>query len=560
MNRFKKSMITLSMVITGLVLLSGMNVFGANIENVNLYVDNEKFADGLAMIIDDCTMCGVRSVSEKFGCSVVWDEQTQGVTVYSYDGQTACGMAVGDSTAYYFDGTTSVMSGAPLLMNDTMMVPVRAIAEFLGKSVVWEEITSSVFIDSDTAYNTVTSTAEYRSEALARPAENRADAYLVNGDMYQALAELNTIDLSLLTVDTADRIQKKKADIEIQIQDYQDMQAVKKVVYPRSGNFNRVDIHSEPNWSSDVIFTVPYGNAVGFVRDMGNGFARIEYNGYYGYLEKAYLKDDPPPTFVTKVLYVANVTDSANIRNAPTTSGDVIVSVPIDNAVGYIEDCGDFYRVEYNGIYGYMGVAYLSDREPSRNVTQVLYVVNVKENASIRRAPNDNADVIKNVPLDNAVGYIADYGRYYRVEYNGTYGYMRASFLSNIPPSKSVLKVMYVTNVNNSASLRRTPSDNANVMAEVPLKGAVGYIADFGEYYRVEYNGQYGYMKKVYLTDTAPVWETVNTSSGAVYYTSSGSKYHRESCPTISSSRQVWRTDVSGAKNMGLTACKVCNP
>lgn len=548
----------LSVVLAFALLAACLPVWGQSIESVNIYVNNDPMPDGTGMIIDDCTMCGVRTVSESFGCRVDWDEAMQKATIYSPDGADACGMVIGSRTAYYLNGSTSEMTGAPVLLNDTTMVPIRAISEFLGKTLIWDSVTSTAFIDSPEAYAAVTSADWYISEAAVSPVFARADAYLAAGQLYEAQAELDTIDVNALTSDAAAEVAAKKAEVAAQIQNY-DEQTVKKVVYARAGKFSYVDVHSEPDWSSPVIFTVPFDNAVGFVSDVGNGFARIEYNGSFGYLEKAYLKDNPPSTFVTKVLYAANVNEVAYIRSAPAEGASIVATIPIDSAVGYIEDLDDFYRVEFQGNYGYMYSRYLTDREPSRNVTRVLYVTGVAEAASLRKAPSADSSVIVNVPLNGAVGYIGDYGDFYRVEYQGKYGYILVRYLTDKKPATNVSKVLYVTNVKESASLRTAPSDSASVVADVPLNGAVGYIEDYGDFYRVEYQGKYGYMKVMYLTDAAPPPPVTDNSSGFVYYTPSGTRYHKSLlCPTLDNSRTVYFTDVSHAQAMGLGQCQVC--
>ncbi|MDD6354742.1 MAG: fibronectin type III domain-containing protein [Oscillospiraceae bacterium] len=49
-----------------------------------------------------------------------------------------------------------------------------------------------------------------------------------------------------------------------------------------------------------------------------------------------------------------------------------------------------------------------------------------------------------------------------------------------------------------------------------------------------------------------------SSSSGTVYITDTGSKYHRANCRTLKKSK--YRISKSKAKSQGYTACKVCKP
>lgn len=51
-----------------------------------------------------------------------------------------------------------------------------------------------------------------------------------------------------------------------------------------------------------------------------------------------------------------------------------------------------------------------------------------------------------------------------------------------------------------------------------------------------------------------------NADSSIVYVTSSGEKYHRETCPTIQNRTNVSSMTIGEAQAHGYDACKVCKP
>lgn len=50
------------------------------------------------------------------------------------------------------------------------------------------------------------------------------------------------------------------------------------------------------------------------------------------------------------------------------------------------------------------------------------------------------------------------------------------------------------------------------------------------------------------------------SSSGTVYVTKNGKKYHQRTCKTLSRSKTIIPMSINDAKNKGYTPCKVCNP
>ena len=50
------------------------------------------------------------------------------------------------------------------------------------------------------------------------------------------------------------------------------------------------------------------------------------------------------------------------------------------------------------------------------------------------------------------------------------------------------------------------------------------------------------------------------STAATVYYTPKGKAYHVESCRTLKKSKSVLSCTLAEAKEMGLSACKVCKP
>lgn len=67
----------------------------------------------------------------------------------------------------------------------------------------------------------------------------------------------------------------------------------------------------------------------------------------------------------------------------------------------------------------------------------------------------------------------------------------------------TVLYTVYITNVPYAAYLRAEPSETGTVLAEVPVRTAVGFVEISNtSFTKVSYDGMYGYVKSEYLSDT----------------------------------------------------------
>lgn len=86
-------------------------------------------------IINDNTLVPVRFISESFGCAVGWNAAAGNVSIKS--GGTEIVMTA-DSKTYTVNGVKKILETAPQILNDRTMLPLRSIAEELGKKVAWD--------------------------------------------------------------------------------------------------------------------------------------------------------------------------------------------------------------------------------------------------------------------------------------------------------------------------------------------------------------------------------------------------------------------------------------
>lgn len=116
-------------------------------KEVKVFVDGEQLEnlDMPAVIIDGRTLVPLRAIFEKMGAKVKWDPDLKMITAETEDKNIVMFI---DNKAGVVNGNAFNMDVAPKIINDRTMVPVRAIAEAIGASVLWDDETRTVRVET----------------------------------------------------------------------------------------------------------------------------------------------------------------------------------------------------------------------------------------------------------------------------------------------------------------------------------------------------------------------------------------------------------------------------
>ena len=94
---------------------------------------------------NDRVLVPMRKIFEALDADVDWNQDNMSVSAQK-DG-TLINMQIG-STLFQKDDSKITLDTAPILVNDTTMVPIRAIAEAFGANIVWNSVDKSVVIET----------------------------------------------------------------------------------------------------------------------------------------------------------------------------------------------------------------------------------------------------------------------------------------------------------------------------------------------------------------------------------------------------------------------------
>ena len=103
-----------------------------------------KFSES-PVTFNDRVLVPMRKIFEALDADVDWNQDNMSVSAQK-DG-TLINMQIG-STLFQKDDSKITLDAAPILVNDTTMVPIRAIAEAFGANVVWNSVDKSVIIET----------------------------------------------------------------------------------------------------------------------------------------------------------------------------------------------------------------------------------------------------------------------------------------------------------------------------------------------------------------------------------------------------------------------------
>ncbi len=153
MKKFIATMLMTAAFFTGTAVM-------AEEDTVSVIVDNQTVEfDQPPVIVDGTTLVPVRAVFEKAGATVSWEQETQTATLVK-DSYTVT-IKLND-TVLYKNGEAVTLAKPAQIMNDRVLIPVRAIGEAMDFDINWDGFHSQVVVSTDGT--------EYRPYAARRTA------------------------------------------------------------------------------------------------------------------------------------------------------------------------------------------------------------------------------------------------------------------------------------------------------------------------------------------------------------------------------------------------------
>lgn len=125
--------------------------------------------------------------------------------------------------------------------------------------------------------------------------------------------------------------------------------------------------------------------------------------------------------------FVVNCKESITLREYPSVYARELAQIPLGQAVGFIEVInGDFSKVNYDGLIGYVLSDYISPTSSFRDAT----VVNCRQSITLREEATTYARELIQIPLGAHVKYLGvETSSFYKVQYRGMVGYVLKTYI-----------------------------------------------------------------------------------------------------------------------------------
>ncbi|WP_283704446.1 SH3 domain-containing protein [Clostridium perfringens] len=306
-----------------------------------------------------------------------------------------------------------------------------------------------------------------------------------------------------------------------------------------------LNVREGASTSSKVIGSLSGNTKVIIVGEEG-AFYKIEYKGSHGYVAKEYVKDvtesnnsnqgtqtpeKPSNPETTKKTGIVNVSSSLNVRSEASTSSKVIGSLSGNTKVIIVGEEGAFYKIEYKGSHGYVAKEYVKDVTESNNsnqgtqipekpsnpeTTKKTGIVNVSSSLNVREGASTSSKVIGSLSGNTKVTIVGEEGAFYKIEYKGSHGYVAKEYVKDVtesnnsnqgtqipekPSTPETTKKTGIVNVSSSLNVREGASTSSKVIGSLSGNTKVTIVGEEGAFYKIEYNGFYGYVAKEYIKD-----------------------------------------------------------
>ncbi len=119
-------------------------------EDITIYVNDEILQCDIAPFIkDERTMVPMRRIFEALNAKVEWEGSTQTITATKDNTQIV--LQINNSTMYH-NGVAETLDVAPIIVDGSTFVPIRAVSQSLNASVEWSDYFSTVYINSSNAF------------------------------------------------------------------------------------------------------------------------------------------------------------------------------------------------------------------------------------------------------------------------------------------------------------------------------------------------------------------------------------------------------------------------
>jgi uncharacterized protein YgiM (DUF1202 family) len=324
-----------------------------------------------------------------------------------------------------------------------------------------------------------------------------------------------------------------------------------------------VNVRSGPSTSYAVIGSAPKGAKYAVLGQSGSWY-KIDFNGQTGYISTSYLSvsstPTPTPTLTptptptatatptptptatptptsaptptptatptpAQTGTVVNCTTSVNVRSGPSTSYAIIGSAPKGAKYAVLGQSGSWYKINFNGQTGYISTSYLSVAStPTPTPTPTPTSTPTPTPTSTPTTTPTPTPTPTETPTSTPTATPTP------TETPTPTPTATPTPTETPTPTPTPAQTGTVVNCTTSVNVRSGPGTSYTVIGSAPKGAKYAVLGQSGSWYKMDFNGQTGYISTSYLSVTtttppSPTGTVVNCTTGVNVRSGPGTSY-----------------------------------
>ncbi|MDM0925555.1 SH3 domain-containing protein [Clostridium perfringens] len=313
--------------------------------------------------------------------------------------------------------------------------------------------------------------------------------------------------------------------------------------------------------SHEIITSIPSGARVNIIDKVSDNWYKIGYKDFTGYVQAKDIRVLGDNLNQDNVGLIS--ANQLNIRTSPNENGQVIGTLHKNDKVSVLDKSIDgWYKIDFNGRRAYVSSKYVNlisyknnevKKEVKKEPIEGTGKVNINTALNVRQAATNNSRIIGSLKGGEKVNIINESNGFYKIEFNNSYGYVYAKYISkdetnkkdqevkketpkvnqgdvkknnsakskkevNVTPKAEPVMLAIrsinktgIVNVSSSLNVREGASTSSKVIGSLSGNSKVTIVGEEGAFYKIEYKGSHGYVAKEYVKG---VTESNNSNQG----------------------------------------------
>lgn len=300
-------------------------------------------------------------------------------------------------------------------------------------------------------------------------------------------------------------------------------------VWTPSGSLN---LRESPSTDGRIMRTIPRLAQLQ-VLQQGSIWCQVTYLGMTGYVQTQFLTFAQPETSPTPAptatvapgtttpaasyaAWVLTPSGGLNLRESPSTDARILRTLPRLGLVTVYESSGQWSRVSYQDVMGYVQTQFLTTNNPNQPTATpapatsvTAWVSTPSGGLNLRASASTLAQILLLIPQHAQVTAHGQSGEWIQVDYQGLTGYVQGKYLTYTSPvqptaTPGAASTAWVLTPSGELNLREEASTSARVLRTIPRLAEVTLYAWGNTWSHVAYQGVSGYVQSTYLTLTNP--------------------------------------------------------